>query len=465
MKFVFINPSRNFARQNIWRLINSITPPIGLATLAAVLEESGFASEIIDAVALNLNDEQVLEKIDPLADYIGIPATTPEIEGVICLAGKISQRFPRARIILGGVHPTIFHQTLVESNACDLVVRGEGEVAILDLARQKPLELIENLTWRAPDGKVIVNPMSEKFVDLETLPAPAYHKLPMGNYHSALGAAKYQPSIGMITSRGCPGSCTFCFSGMFGKKIRFLSAQKILEQIDFLQTNYGIREISFYDDTFTANRKRVQELCEALIKRRKKVSWSCFARVDTVSKDLLMLMQQAGCHQIMYGFESADESVLNAINKKTNLAKAEEAVKWTREAGIDIRGAFMIGNPGETEDSFNRTIAYASGLDIQYAVFNITTPFPGTAMFNWAQENKLLKHTDWQLYDLSHAILGLAEISHDTVELYYRKAFRSFYFRPGYIWAKLLANHTKHELKTYFRIFFGLISQMILGRR
>ncbi|MBF0543367.1 MAG: cobalamin-dependent protein [Candidatus Riflebacteria bacterium] len=464
MKFVFINPSRNFFKKNVWKLINSVTPPIGIAILAAVLERAGIESDLIDAVALNLNEDQILDKIDPQADYVGISATTPEIDVVLNLAGNIAKRFPQIQIILGGVHPTIFQESLVEGRFCDLVIRGEGETPILELAKKKPIETICNLTWRSSDGKVIVNPMSETFIDLDTLPVPAYHKLPMEKYHSALGAAKYQPSIGMITSRGCPGACTFCFSGMFGRKIRFLSFPKILEQIDLLQTSYGIREISFYDDTFTADRKRVQDLCEGLIQRKKKLSWSCFARVDTVNKDLLMVMKHAGCHQIMYGFESADETVLKTINKRIALRQVKEVVNWTEDAGIDIRGAFMFGNPGETEGHLKKTIEYAISLGIQYAIFNITTPFPGTSLFNWAEENNLLRHTDWQSYDLSHAILSIPGLPYQTIESYYQKAFSSFYFRPRYLLERLFAKHTKFETKSYFKAFSGLLLQMISAR-
>lgn len=175
-------------------------------------------------------------------------------------------------------------------------------------------------------------------MDLDKLPFPSYSKLPMQKYRSALGAARRSPSIGMITSRGCPGQCTFCFSGMFGSKIRFMSPRRVLEHILYLKANYGIKEISFYDDTFTANRKRVEDLCRSMIDEKIDISWSCFARVDTVNPDILRLMKEAGCHQICYGFESADEDILKAINKKIDTDKSFRAVLWTKEAGIDIRG-------------------------------------------------------------------------------------------------------------------------------
>jgi radical SAM superfamily enzyme YgiQ (UPF0313 family) len=266
----------------------------------------------------------------------------------------------------------------------------------------------------------------------------------MNRYHSALGAARRKPSMGMVTSRGCPGKCTFCFSGMFGSKIRFMSPNRILEHIVYLKSNYDIREISFYDDTFTANRKRVRELCTLLLKERVDITWSCFARIDSVEPDLLKLMKEAGCHQIMYGFESSDEKILKAINKNVNSRLNEDVVRWTREAGIDIRGAFMLGNPGETEYTMARTIAYARHLGIQIAIFNITTPYPGTAIFDWALKEGLLKHREWSFYDLAHSILELPSVSSAIVQRYYYKAYIAFYLRINYILHRILSLSDSH---------------------
>lgn len=440
MKFCFINPSRRIRKANIWSVVSSVMPPLGLATLAAVLEKEGYEANIIDAAALKLGIPEILERIGPQMDIIGLTSTTVEIENVISIVRAIRKHFPKIKILLGGVHPTIFHKDLVEQGHADMVVRGEGEEAVLGIARQLPLDTIPNLTWRTLGGRdVIVNSLQAPFVNLDALPFPAYHKLPMDRYHSALGAAKRKPSIGMITSRGCPGRCTFCFSGMFGSKIRFMSPNRILEHIIHLKSAYGIREISFYDDTFTANRKRVQELCRLMLNENIDITWSCFARVDTVNSELLKLMKEAGCHQIMYGFESPDENILKAINKKVNPKLNENVVRWTREAEIGIRGAFMLGSPGETEDTMSRTIDYAKNLGIQIAIFNITTPYPGTAMFDWALENGFLKHTQWSLYDLAHPILELPSVSSKIVQKYYYKAYISFYLRASYIFHRIFA--------------------------
>ncbi|MBF0316529.1 MAG: radical SAM protein [Nitrospirae bacterium] len=462
MHFVFINPNRALARSSIWSVVNSITPPIGLALLSALLERNGHRSRIIDAMALNLDVSGVLSAMDVRGDgVVGITATTPDMDMAVEIASAVRSRYPHLRILMGGVHPTIYHRELVESGVCDLVIRGEAEGAIVALANEEPLEGIANLTWRTANAEVVQNPQSNDFVDLNNLPMPNYAKLPMHKYHSALGSAKRVPSIGMITSRGCPGKCTFCFSSMFGSRVRVTSATGVFEHIIHLKNVYGIREISFYDDTFTANRKRVEQLCNMLISDNVNISWSCFARVDTVSPDLLKLMKAAGCHQIMYGFESTEDDVLRAINKKVTSDRYHNVIRWTRDAAIDIRGAFMLGIPGEGPGGMTKTIEFSKAIDIQFAIFNITTPFPGTDMFKWAMDNGYIKHTRWSHYDMAHAIMALPTVSAGEVEAAYKRAYREFYLRPRYVLNRLRSISTREEFLIHLRVLKGIVSMLI----
>jgi anaerobic magnesium-protoporphyrin IX monomethyl ester cyclase len=469
MKFIFINPCIKLKKRNIWSIVSSVTPPLGLATLAAILEQEGVKTAIIDAFAMKYTLDDIILQVESAIEeheehFIGLTAMTPEINDAIDIAHALSARFPKAHLILGGVHASIFHRSLVDEKVCDMVVRKEGERAIADIARGKPLESIPGLTWRAPGGEVIENPESGDYVDLESLPFPAYHKLPMGRYHAALGVAKRSPSIGMITSRGCPGKCTFCYSAMFGSKIRFVSAPRVLEHIRHLVTAYGIREISFYDDTFTANRKRVEELCTLIVSQKIDISWSCFARVDSVNAEILRTMKDAGCHHIMYGFETVDENILRAINKRVTTEKYGDVIAWTRKAGIDIRGAFMMGNPEETEESLRKTLEYSKKIGIQFAIYNITTPFPGTALFEWAQEKGYISHMDWRLYDLAHAILKLPTITPEKVEEFYRRAYKEFYLRPSFIARRLMALSNPDEFAMLWKTFLRLLAMVLSGR-
>ena len=451
MNFVFINPPREIKSNNIWSIINSENPPLGLALLAAIWDEQGHSSQIIDAAVLRLSIPEIIERINPDADFIGITATTPEISSATMIARQIREKLPHIKIIMGGVHPTIFHEEFVRDNICDMVIRNEGEIPLMELARGTPYNLIPNLTWKNSQYEVIINPDCSKYVDLDNLPLPAYDKLPMHLYHSALGAARQQPSIGIITSRGCPGRCKFCFSGMFGSQTRFMSPAKIIQHIEHLQKSYGIREVSFYDDTFTASQKNVAELCQLILAKKIKLSWSCFARLDTVAPELLLLMKKAGCHQIMYGFETTDENILKNINKQINLEQFQNALTWTKAAKIDIRGAFMLGNPGETSASMEKTIKYAINSAIQFALFNITTPYPGTAMYDEFSQKNALLHQNWDLYNAAQPILKLDTVSAQIVRQYYFKAYRDFYLRPGFILRHIFAIRTFSELLMYIK--------------
>ena len=457
MRFTFINPNRFYSHGNIWSIVSSITPPLGIATLSAVLEQAGNQTQIIDALALNLTATETIDRMNPESDFAAITVTTPQIKYAAELAQKIRRQHPHMKIIMGGVHPTVFHRELVSEHICDMAIRNEGEEAMRRISAKVPLEKVENLTWKDNEGRIRVNPDRKEYEDLDNLPFPSYHKIPMGKYRSAIGAAVNHPSIGMVTSRGCPGRCTFCVSGMFGTKVRFSCPEKIIEHIKFLIKNHRIREISFYDDTFTVNKNRIYELCHRIISEKLNIKWSCFSRIDTISPDILKIMKEAGCHQIMYGFESAKAETLYTMNKKMDPSRHRQIVNWTRKAKIDVRGAFMVGTPNETTEDIANTIEHSIKLGIQYAVYNITTPFPGTELFKTAEKNNTLLHKRWDRYDLSNAILKLPKVTASEVEQLHKQAYKKFYFRPIYIAKRLLSIRSLYEFRQYTKAFIAIV--------
>lgn len=454
---LLINPPRSLENDNIWKNIASSTPPFGLALLAAILEQENIGCDILDCEAEHLLLDTIIERIKSHNyRFVGITSTTVTIEIALALTREIKKHFPDITTILGGVHPSIFYKELIEEPYIDFIIRNEGEKPLLDLLQGKELRSIANLSYKV-DGQVRHNPENTELYDLAKQPPLAYHKLPMDKYYSARGSYKRKPSLGMIVSRGCPGRCTFCFSGMFGSAIRFMPARMIVNEIKYLQQKYGIKEISFYDDTFTSQRKNVVEFCRMLITEKVDLTWSCFARVDTVDRETLQIMKKAGCHQIMYGIESGNEQILKNINKRVDLKRNAEAVKMTQEAGINVRAAFMLGNPGETEATIRETIAYAIKLEPDIALFNITVPYPGTAMFKWAKENGYLLTEQWSEYDLSEPIMRLPTIDEGTVKRYYKIAFRRFYFRTGYLLRKILRIRSFEDIKMNVSAFVSLL--------
>ena len=237
MNFVFINPPRKIAASNIWSIINSEHPPLGIALLSAIWEAQGHTSQIIDTAALKLSLPEIIAGINPNADYIGLTATTPEISSASAIARGIREKFPDIPIVMGGVHPTVFHEDLVRDKICDMVVRNEGETFITELAKGTPLHLIPNLTWRNQEDEIIINPDAETYVNLDHLPFPAYDKLPMHLYHSTPGAARRQPSIGMVTPEAVPASAHFVFRECSARKSDLCLRHELLSILNCCRKN------------------------------------------------------------------------------------------------------------------------------------------------------------------------------------------------------------------------------------
>lgn len=433
MRILLINPPWIRRKDNVWHSIASIMPPLGLAWIAAVLEQDGHNVSILDAHAERLGLERIGPLLDSLGDLdiVGITATTALIANALEIARIARIKCPNARVVLGGVHPTVLPEEVLGEPAVDIVVRGEGENTMRDLSAEKALDQIDGISYR--EGHTIRHVPDRPLIkDLDTLPFPAYHQLPMSKYHPAAGASKRRPAISMLATRGCPGRCTFCYR-IFGPRLRVRSGLKVAEEVKYLQENFGIREICFYDDTFTVAKKQVYAFCQALEEMKIDLTWVCFSRIDSVDEDMLRCMKQAGCHQILYGVEAASPEILHNIGKRANPELAEHKIQLTKKAGIDVRISLMLGNPGETEQTMRETLDYAIRVDPVVAMFNITTPFPGTEMFDWAEKNGYLLTRNWEDYDLAHPVMNLPTVSAEKVQEFYGKAYRKFFLRPRYI--------------------------------
>jgi radical SAM superfamily enzyme YgiQ (UPF0313 family) len=286
---------------------------------------------------------------------------------------------------------------------------------------------------------------------------PAYNLLPIEKYRPAKGTYKRLPAMSMMTSRGCPGRCTFC-SKTLGTVMVFKSAKKIFGEINYLIKNYGIKEILFYDDTFTVYKSNVLKLCGMIIKNKTDITWTCFARVDFIDEEMLKKMKEAGCHQIMYGVESTNGAVLKNINKKIQIKQVIKAVEWTKKAKIECRVAFMVGNPGDSAKIIKQNIEFVNKIDPDLLVVNITTPFPGTAMFNWAKSKNLLLTYDWDDYDLSKPVMKLENMSAKEIIKLYNMMYKGFYLRPSFILKKVLSVRNFNDFLNLFEGFKSVLS-------
>lgn len=457
-KVLLVNPPKHPMNQaNIWKKIDTQLPSLGLASIAAYLEAKGIEVKILDLVVEGYEMlGEFLQEFRP--NFVGLTASTVTINSALQIADFAKKKLPGAKVVIGGPHASLLPKEMLERKSIDFVVIGEGEITFAELVKnaKKPSK-VDGIAYRKNRTVKFTRP--RKLVcNLDDLPMPAYHLLPVKKYKPSLGNFKRLPAMSVICGRGCPGRCTYCASGLFGEKFRFKSVQKVLDEIKYLVKNFGIKEITFYDETFTANRNFVKELCRRIIEEKIDISWMCSARVDTVDDETLRLMKKAGCHQVAFGIESADERILENINKKISLEKAVKAVEMTQNAGIEARANFMFGSPGETEETMQKTLNFALKLEPDYALFNITTPLPGTEMFRWAKQRKLLRTEDWKDYDFSKHVMNLPTVSSEKVLEYYRKAHRQFYMRPKYIIKRLLRIRSMQDLKNNLESFRILVA-------
>lgn len=463
-KILLINPPWVIGEdKNLWKEVASCWPSLGLAYIAAVLEKDGHEVKYLDCSAEQMTVKDAaaaLEKYGEM-DFVGFTATTPLVNNALRIAERVKEIWPASKVIFGGVHPSIMPDETIAHPQVDFVAIDEGEETMRELAGGKNREEILGLVYKK-DGRIIKNFPRSLIQNLDSIPPPAYHLLPMDKYYPAVGSYKRLPAMSIFATRGCPGRCTFCYRTFRGI-VRKRSARNIMDEIKLLQKNYGIKEISFYDDTFTLFKDVVREFCDIIKKEKIDLTWSCFTRVDHIDEGLLRAMKSAGCHLILFGVESGDETILKNINKRISLTQAKEVVRAARRAGIETRASFMFGNQGETEETIKKTIDFSIVLDPDEAQFNIATPYPGTEMFVWAKVNGFITTYNWDDYSMSNIVLNLPGLDREKLQYYYQLAHRKFYFRPKIILRRLLHIRTLTQLKQELKGGMALFN-FIYGR-
>lgn len=451
MKITLINPPQSDSK---YKFIGVVAPPLGLAYMAAVLEENNIEVNIIDASAMDMTWEELETEIansDP--QVIAITALTPTISQALQSASIAKKTCPEATVVMGGYHPTFNYRDVLENDFVDVVIRGEGEITLLEMVKalinDTPLSEVEGIAF----GDV-VTPDRPLIHDLDSLPFPALHLLPM-EYYKLLNMKTNMAT--MITSRGCPMQCSFCSSAsMHGAKMRMRSTQNIVDEMEFLIKEYQVETLAFMDDTFTLNRKKVKEVCDEIIKRGLKVMWGCTARVDTLSEDLIATMKEAGCIAIFMGVESADQQTLDAVNKQTSIDKIRKAFEMSQKQKMRTIASVVLGMPGDTRESIKNTVKFVKELKPSYAIFSLATPYPGTRFYQQAFEKNLIKVRDWSKYTLISPIIETMGCSLEELRKLQAGAFVQFYLRPGYILRQVLMDGPI-LLRTIFGVFRRIV--------
>jgi len=431
MKIMFVMPP---SKSIIKSTLGTSGLPLGLAYMAAVTEREGHKTKLIDALALDYTMADVgreVKKFNP--DIVGITATTSTIYNAYDVAKTVKEINSECTTVIGGPHVTFMaKETLKECPQMDIVVRGEGEGTIKEIVKaaekKSSLKKVKGITFR--NNNRITETDDRPFIqNVDDIPFPAYHLLPMEKYRSPVGR------FGMVmTSRGCPFSCNFCSSSrLCGKVWRARSPGNIIKELRLLKEEYGITEIEFMDDTFTLDNKRAGDIADLIVKNKLDISWTCSSRVDTLTQKLAYKLKNAGCHTLYLGIESGSQKILNIIGKGITLEKSTRAVNITKRVKLNTLGSFILGIPGDTRETIEKTIRFARKLGTTFAQFTILTPYPGTKFFEEADKKGLILTKDWSKYTTLDPVLKIPGIPAKYLKRFLRKAYLNFYLRPKFI--------------------------------
>jgi len=409
-------------------------PPIGLMGISSYLKRNGWSVAIRDYCAAPQKVPDILQEI--IANkprVVGFSCTTSSFLEGYGLASQIKERCPDTTIVFGGVHVSSQKEKCLEQfPAIDYVIVGEGEEAFHNLIKGHAPDTISGLVYRhGPTVKF--NGYGEDLLDLDSLPFPDYQGLPHfpGHYHLPIFNYPTAPNTTMITSRGCPYQCLFCDRSVFRRRFRFNSAKYIYEHLLFLKRDYGIRHVNIYDDLFTYDRSRIMKFAALLEKKPLDITFNCAVRFDLLDDELLATLKRAGCWMISLGIESGDPEVLRLNKSHADLEGIRQCIENIKKFDLRVKGLFMLGLPGETEESVQRTKTFILDLpldDINVAKF---TPFPGAPIYRVIDKYGDLIE-DWSKMNCMNFIFRPNDISSlSRLEKLYNDLIRNYYERPA----------------------------------
>ncbi len=430
----------------------ALRPPIDLMYAAAAFERGGAECILTDFPAEQLGWDVLETRLSELRpDYLVLSITTPSLEDDL-QAARISKRVsPHTVVIAKGAHfNTLDVATLETHPSLDVVLRGEYEPACEALARGVPLADIAGLTFRTDSGAIQRTPDAPYIEDLDSLPFPARHLVRNELY---VRPDTDEPQTTLVTNRGCPFQCVFCLAPQVGgRRNRYRSVGNVLQEIEECLGRFGIRNFLFRSDLFTQNRAWIIELCREILDRRLPIAWACNSRVDTLDAEMLDWMKRAGCWLIAFGVESGDDRMLERMNKKTDAARAREAIRLTRRAGIRSSVYMLMGLPWETEETIRENIRFFRRLDADYIEVFYVYPFPGTTLYETAVQEGLLAPGEIPREAYGEPAMPSLHLSKAELARWRRRAMRQLLLRPRYIARTLARCRSPRELWNYLRL-------------
>jgi anaerobic magnesium-protoporphyrin IX monomethyl ester cyclase len=428
MKFVLINPN--------FHGFSTREPPLGLAYVAGVLREEGHKVFIVDGHAENIGIETISRRaVKHEPDMVGIYSTTPQIKDALGIAREIKEHSKKIKILLGGPHPTVLPEEALKSGHVDIVLRGETEITFKEIGN-KPISRIKGISY-IKGGKIVHNEDQALVKDLDSLTFPSWDGFPIEHYKNP--TKDNHPYLPVMTTRGCPYNCTFCFSGIFGKMYRKRDPKNVADEVQYLKDKYKIKEFVLIDDNFTLDENYAISVCDELIKRDLILPWSCAGgiRVDAAAPRLIKKMKETGCYSLSFGVESGNQDILDSIHKQITLDQVRKAVKVARAYKIKTICFVLIGLPGDTPETIRETMKFVNSLEPDLAQIGTVIPYPSTPLYNSVKDRLLVN--GWENFVRYTSRIFFDPTSNaEDMEKVYREAVMSFYTRPKFLLKKLI---------------------------
>jgi len=461
----FFDEGSSVGKTKSMKTVMNIIPPLGLLYIASSLEAAGYKNQVrIVDCQLSVGYSAlagILRRERP--SVVGLTCTTSSFRSALSAAKLVKKIYPSVPVMLGGAHATATPDLSLKCGFFDYLVLGEGEETSVELVdylcgrSNKKLEEIRGIAYVGRQGKIVRNERREFIHDLDRIPFPAMHLLPPpSRYHPTPASYRKLPQTHLMTSRGCPNRCAFCDTAVFGMKYRERSVKNVMEEIDALVKKYGVKDIRFFDDTFTLNKRRALAICDEMKKRN--LSWCCNTRVDRIDYDLLRKMKKSGCYQVLFGIESGDDLTLKRLRKGSTVEQNARAIKLAKKAGLNVRCDFIVGVPGDTLESMKKSVDFAIRMNPDFAHFNKFTPFPGTQLcrdleragyrFDFARMPVQLDHSD--------AVYVPQGLTRKEYKEFLDCSFKRFYLRPRYILRQILQIRSFRDIKRLRDGFFAV---------
>ena len=455
MRIVLVHPTGSNwvpGKKDVTAVANRMAP-LGLLSIAAYLEQKGHAVSVVDCLGpggTKNNDTHVQRILQRNPHMVGFSATTSGFLDGYDLAVRIKARRPHVKTVFGGVHISALGATLLDGyEAIDYLCMGEGEATLAELASGKNPAHVNGLVWR-DQGQGVSNPPRPQMPDLDDLPFPAYEKLsgfPKG-YNLPLFSYIRTPGATMVTSRGCPYQCSFCDRSVFSRGYRYNSAAYVYAHAAYLNRRFGVRHINIYDDLFTAHRNRITEFCSLLVSKPLDVQFNCAVRVGHCDDELLEMLKSAGFLQLSLGIETGDENQMAVHKPGVHLEAVRDTVRRIQAKGLRAKGLFMMGLPGETVESIQKTTEFTLSLGLDDMNMSKFTPFHGAPLWASIRDQGSLDE-DWRKMNCLNFVFIPGSIdSRETLEQLYNQHVKGFYTDP--VWRRRFRSRLWEHRRSLF---------------